>query len=87
MAMKRRDELYQAVRAHISALEIEREAASLADRAHLDRRIEDARLLLEWISANSAAAPASRASSAGVSPDPGDDLRPMVRQTCPARSR
>jgi hypothetical protein len=82
MATGRRDELYQAVKAHISALEIEREAASWADRARLDRRIEDARLLLEWISA---APSAAHASSAGVSPDPGDDSTPDCPPdaTCP----
>ena len=51
MAVDGRDELFQAVKAHISALEIAWKAASEADRAVLGRRLENSRLLLEWISA------------------------------------
>jgi hypothetical protein len=44
-----RRQLYQALRAHISELEIERSVTSGPDLEALDRRIEAARLLLEWI--------------------------------------
>jgi hypothetical protein len=45
-----RRQLYQALRAHSSELEIERGVTSGPDLEVLDRRIEAARLLLEWIS-------------------------------------
>jgi hypothetical protein len=44
-----RRQLYQALRAHISELEIERSVTSGPDLEVLDRRMEAARLLLEWI--------------------------------------
>ena len=44
-----RRQLYQALRAHVSELEIERSVTSGLDLEVLDRRIEAARLLLEWI--------------------------------------
>jgi hypothetical protein len=44
-----RGQLYQALRAHASELEIERGVTSGPDLEVLDRRIEAARLLLEWI--------------------------------------
>jgi hypothetical protein len=43
-------ELYQAIKAHKTELEITRGVASGPDVENLDRRIEAARLLLEWIS-------------------------------------
>jgi hypothetical protein len=43
-------QLYQALKAHKSELEITRGVASGPDVENLDRRIEAARLLLEWIS-------------------------------------
>jgi hypothetical protein len=42
--------LFQALKAHIFELETERDVASDRDRETLDRRIEAARLLLEWLS-------------------------------------
>ena len=45
----KRLQLYQALRTHASELEIERSITSGPDRDVLDRRIEAARLLLEWI--------------------------------------
>jgi hypothetical protein len=44
-----RQQLYQALRAHSSELENERSVTSGPDLEVLDRRIEAARLLLEWI--------------------------------------
>jgi hypothetical protein len=41
--------LFQALKAHIFELEIERDVASNRDREALDRRIEAARQLLEWL--------------------------------------
>jgi hypothetical protein len=44
-----RQQLYEALRAHASELEIERSVTSGPDLEVLDRRIEAVRLLLEWI--------------------------------------
>jgi hypothetical protein len=44
-----RRQLYQALRAHSSELEIARGVTSGPDLEVLDRRIEAVRLLLEWI--------------------------------------
>ena len=43
-------QLYQAVKSHTLLLEITRAGASGLDLEVLDRRIEEARLLLEWLS-------------------------------------
>jgi hypothetical protein len=48
MTREAQRQLYQALKAHTSELEITRGAAS--DLEALDRRIEAARLLLEWLS-------------------------------------
>jgi hypothetical protein len=50
MTRETQHELYQAFEAHTSELEITRGAASGPDLEVLDRRIEAARLLLEWLS-------------------------------------
>jgi hypothetical protein len=50
MTRETQHELYQALEAHTSELEITRGAASGPDLEVLDRRIEAARLLLEWLS-------------------------------------
>jgi hypothetical protein len=49
MTRETQRQLYQALNAHKSELEITRGAASGPDLEILDRRIEAARLLLEWI--------------------------------------
>ena len=62
MATDGRDELFEALKAHASALEIARDAASGPERAALDRRLEDTRRLLEWaFTVVSTGAPASQA--------------------------
>lgn len=50
MATDAQAQLFQALQAHTSELEIERDVASDRDLEALDRRIEAARLLLEWLS-------------------------------------
>jgi hypothetical protein len=50
MAIDAKALLFQAVNAHISELEIERDVASKRDLEALDPRIGAARLLLEWLS-------------------------------------
>jgi hypothetical protein len=54
-------QLYQAVKAHASELEVTRGVANGFDRETLDRRIEAARQLSEWLSqAQPAAFPAAQ---------------------------
>jgi hypothetical protein len=50
MATEAQYQLFEALRAHTSELETERGGASGQDQAVLDRRIEAARKLLEWLS-------------------------------------
>jgi hypothetical protein len=50
MATDAKAQLFQALKAHTSELEIERDAASDRDLDTLDRRIGAAQLLLEWLS-------------------------------------
>ena len=50
MATEGQIELFEAVRTHTSALETERHAASGSVRELLDRRLEAARSLSEWLS-------------------------------------
>jgi hypothetical protein len=54
-----RRQLYQAVKAHASNLEMARSFTSGLDLEVLDCRIEDARLLLEWLSQALGLGPAS----------------------------
>jgi hypothetical protein len=49
MATEAQVELYRAVKAHTSGLEITRDVVEGLDREALDRRIEAARQLSEWI--------------------------------------
>jgi hypothetical protein len=49
MTRETQRQLYQALEAHTSELEITRGAASGPDLEVLDRRIEAARLLLKWL--------------------------------------
>jgi hypothetical protein len=49
MTKEAQHQLYEALKAHKFDLEITRGAASGPDHEALDRRIEAARLLLEWI--------------------------------------
>ena len=50
MATEGQIELFEAVKTHTSALETERDAASGLVRELLDRRLEAARSLSEWLS-------------------------------------
>jgi hypothetical protein len=50
MATDAKAQLFQALKAHTSELEIERDVASDRDLEALDRRIGAVRLLLEWLS-------------------------------------
>jgi hypothetical protein len=50
MATEAQDRLFDALKAHSSDLQAEREGASELDQAVLDRRLEAARKLLEWLS-------------------------------------
>jgi hypothetical protein len=50
MATDAKTQLFQALKAHTSELEIERDVASDRDLDALGRRIGSARLLLEWLS-------------------------------------
>jgi hypothetical protein len=49
MATEAQVELFRAVKAHTSGLEITRDVVEGLDREALDRRIEAARQLSEWI--------------------------------------
>jgi hypothetical protein len=68
MATDAQIKLFQALKAHTSELESERKVASDRDLEALDRRIEAARLLLEWLSR--ALEPGPAASPAPKRPQP-----------------
>jgi hypothetical protein len=68
MALDAKTQLFEAVKAHISELEIERDVASNLEA--LDRRIGAARLLLEWLSKALEPEPAASPTSE-PSPPPG----------------
>jgi hypothetical protein len=63
MATDAQVQLFRALKAHASELEIERAVASERDLEALDRRIEAARLLLEWLSKALESEPAASHSS------------------------
>jgi hypothetical protein len=50
MAIDAKAQLFQALKAHVSKLEVERDVASDCDRETLGRRMGAARLLLDWLS-------------------------------------
>jgi hypothetical protein len=81
MTREAQRQLYQALMAHTSELEITRGVASGADLEILDRRIEAGRLLLEWLS--QALEPQTPAFSAVQTPPPSNFL-PDQDQTPPS---
>jgi hypothetical protein len=85
MATEARAQLLQALKAHISELEIERDLASDRDLEALDRRIGAARLLLEWLS--KALEPEPAASTAQTPPPPGPQADPEKSPTPNPASR
>ena len=83
-------QLYQAVKAHTSELEITRDVVEGFDREALDPRIEAARQLLEWLSQaleiRPAAFPAAQTPPPSASPaDP--DQTPLHAPDPPKTSR
>jgi hypothetical protein len=70
LAIDAKTQLFQAVKAHIFELEIERDVASKRDLETLDPRIGAARLLLEWLSKALEPEPAASPTSE-PSPPPG----------------
>jgi hypothetical protein len=50
MAAEAHNKLFEALKAHTSDLETERDGAPEHDRVILDRRVEATRRLLEWLS-------------------------------------
>jgi hypothetical protein len=72
MAIEAQVELFQAVKAHTLGLESARGVTSGSDPEDLDRRIEDARQLLEWLS--QALEPHPAAFQAAQTPPPSSAL-------------
>jgi hypothetical protein len=75
MATDAQAQLFQALKAHVSELEIERDVASDRDLEALDRRIEAARLPLEWLSKALEPEPAA-SPTAQMPPPPGPQAEP-----------
>ncbi len=76
MATDAKAQLFQALKAHTSELEIERDGASDRDLDALDRRIGSARLLLEWLSKALDSEPAASHSSNAAAPNLKGSSRP-----------
>jgi hypothetical protein len=82
MTRETQRELFQALRAHKFDLEIRRSITSGLDLEVLDRRIEAARLLLEWISRapelGPAAYPAVQTPPPSSAPADRDQIPPLA---------
>jgi hypothetical protein len=78
MALDAKTRLFQAVEAHLSELESERDVASKRDLEALDRRIRAALLLLEWLLKALEPEPAdSPTSEPSPTPGPGSNQGPL----------
>lgn len=75
MAIDAKAQLFQALKAHTSELEIERHVTSERDLEALDCRIAAARLLLEWLSKALEPQPAA-SPKAQTPPPPGPQADP-----------
>jgi hypothetical protein len=81
MATDAQIELFRALRAHTAELEIERDSASGHVLEALDRRVEAARLLLDWVSKalgpGPAGFPTQTPSPSEPQAEPGQSSRPQ----------